>query len=957
MRRPAQNRLFEIIDQYHQAVLLVDKENAIIFMNQAGASLLKSDSRYRIGEPFLFKLNGNHSFRGNISVDGKLSPVEFSADEFEWNGLGCSLVSIKPDAATASIPRTDEPLDFFKTIADYTYDWEYFLLPDQRLSYVSPSCKRITGYDVENFLNSPELMIKIVHPGDRARFINHLDRTLRQKKLTSIEFRILDRKGKVRWIGQKSQPVFLKNGEYLGCRSSNREITDIKLAQIKLNESLRKLRGFIAHSGDGVFLVNSQGLICEWNSMQEKISGIPKPEVMGQPFLEIRKLINYSSLNENFPVDFTENSIQKILKTGKGKLENNTFEWVIKSENGSERFIQEHYFTIKSGMKYQLGCLSRDITGIKRSSLDLEMIAEKRTQQLLDEVQIRQQAEIELTKHLKIEHCLSKISRILIQNVNLKETIPLVLRRLALVSDADRVSLFVCNKMGAEIEAIYEWKTTTGASRRIHPDLLYIDNLFSFNINDLRTGKIVDGSDHAFCIGTQSEIDPQKMDPDVKFSFLVPVISVQEFLGIIRFDFGELKRSSVKEGEHFLEIMSQIIGGALERGRMLDALERQIEDRTQDIHILHKIASLVNKPTGVNDILKSSLDILMDSPIHIGAGFIHFQGNENQEDTLVYYKNVPEESTRWIRPIFKSDILREKLISTMRIILIPDLRQQSDIPLEICMDRYFSYIGIPIWVQGRLMGLLSLMGENFDELTLDNITLLSAVGDQIGSAIEGEYLRIRAKEAAVIEERQRLARDLHDSVTQYLYSLVLLIKGWRRDVDKAQSTDEIKDWFGQANEITSMALKEMRLLLYTLHPQTMLDREGLIGSINRYMEKMEIQGKMKTVFKVDSIIDLPPDVEYELFRIVQESLNNVIKHAGATKLLVSIKNARDYVELQINDNGVGFDLSAMQEKKGLGITLMRERANNIKSFFSITSKPNEGTKVTIRVNTKHFKSF
>ena len=111
---------------------------------------------------------------------------------------------------------------------------------------------------------------------------------------------------------------------------------------------------------------------------------------------------------------------------------------------------------------------------------------------------------------------------------------------------------------------------------------------------------------------------------------------------------------------------------------------------------------------------------------------------------------------------------------------------------------------------------------------------------------------------------------------------------------------------------------------------------------------------MKTIFTVDSNIELPPNIEYELFRIVQESLTNVIKHAEATKLMVSIKNARDYIELQINDNGVGFDPAALKSKKGLGITLMRDRASNIKSTFSIVSKPGDGTKITVRVNSKQF---
>lgn len=841
----------------------------------------------------------------------------------------------------------------YKTIADYTYDWEYLLNPDQRLTYMSPSCRRITGYPVASFLTDEDLLQKVVYPRDKSRFANHLEKKLPERKVCSIEFRIIDHSGRLHWIGQKTQPVFLDNGDFFGWRISNRDITDIKLSQKKTQESLRKLSLFIANADSGIILVDARGLICEWNPSQEKMTGFLKSSMIRKPFWEFRKNLNYSPTDQSGLDEISEDSVLEVLSSGKGKLVNNTFVWMLKKPGEPDRYIQEHYFTFYTSQGRQLGCITRDITDIKLSAMELERICENRTGQLQKEILIREQAEVELTRHLEIEHSLSKISRIFIQNVNLKETIPLVMQRLAMVTKADRVSLYVANKIENKIETIFTWISSSGTSRRIHPPEITIEDQFPFCTDELLAGHIFNEKSERFSI----ENDPLKNDGLSEGIFqsmiLVPVITIHDFLGVIRLDFNEENSSGLQRSDRFLEITSQIIGGALERDKIMDALEHQVRDRTQDIKILYRIASLVSKPTDVEGILKSSLDILMELPVNIGAGFIHYQSNDDQENALVNYKNIPEDSVQSITEMFNSDFIRNELIKSMEPIIIPDLRKQADIPVEICLGRYFSYIGIPIWVKGRLLGILSLLGENFDHLTLENITLLTAIGDQIGGAIEGEYLRARAKEAAIIEERQRLARELHDSVTQYLYSLNLLIKGWRREVGTARP-EEIDQWLTSAAEITSLSLKEMRLLLYTLHPQTMLNREGLIGSVERYLQKMEKQAGLKTEFFVDQNIELPPGAEYELFRIVQESLTNVIKHSDASKLSVSIKNARDYVELQINDNGRGFDPASLFENKGMGITLMRERADNIKSTFMINSKPGEGTRVTVRVKTNQF---
>ena len=121
----------------------------------------------------------------------------------------------------------------FRTIADFTYDWEYWQGEQQELLYINPACQRITGYSQAEFIRNPALLEEIVHPDDRHLFRNHRLET-QTEKVCSLEFRILTKDGQVCWIVHGCQAVFSPEGKRMGRRASNRDITDRKLAELEL---------------------------------------------------------------------------------------------------------------------------------------------------------------------------------------------------------------------------------------------------------------------------------------------------------------------------------------------------------------------------------------------------------------------------------------------------------------------------------------------------------------------------------------------------------------------------------------------------------------------------------------------------------------------------------------------------------------------------------------------------
>ena len=127
----------------------------------------------------------------------------------------------------------------FRTVADFTYNWEYWIAPDGNLIYVSPSCKRITGYDANEFIKDPKLLTRIVHPEDKSIVGSHFD-LISSEELHAVDFRIVTRDGETRWISHSCKAVFDDNGKWIGRRASNRDITERKKMEQELSNSLEE---------------------------------------------------------------------------------------------------------------------------------------------------------------------------------------------------------------------------------------------------------------------------------------------------------------------------------------------------------------------------------------------------------------------------------------------------------------------------------------------------------------------------------------------------------------------------------------------------------------------------------------------------------------------------------------------------------------------------------------------
>lgn len=205
----------------------------------------------------------------------------------------------------------------------------------------------------------------------------------------------------------------------------------------------------------------------------------------------------------------------------------------------------------------------------------------------------------------------------------------------------------------------------------------------------------------------------------------------------------------------------------------------------------------------------------------------------------------------------------------------------------------------------------------------------------------------QAEELATAKERNRLARELHDSVAQTLYGLTLQAEAASRILDAGQ-TDEVRNYLREIRESSQQTLQETRLLIFELRPP-ILESEGLSSALRARLESVESRSGLKTQINLQEVGRLPNGIESGLYGISNEALNNLLKHAHASEIKVSLKRESGKIVLEISDNGIGFDPSSAESYGGMGLNGMRERAEQIGGDLQIISGET-GTKVIVEVS-------
>lgn len=263
--------------------------------------------------------------------------------------------------------------------------------------------------------------------------------------------------------------------------------------------------------------------------------------------------------------------------------------------------------------------------------------------------------------------------------------------------------------------------------------------------------------------------------------------------------------------------------------------------------------------------------------------------------------------------------------------------------MEAERKHFKSMLKVPLFVQNQIYGALTIYYRAHYEFSEEDIRLAMTLADQLSLAIENASLRGAQAQAAVTAERNRLARDLHDAVTQTLFSATLIAdvlpRLWERNpVEGRRRLEEVR-------QLTRGALAEMRTLLLELRPSALEDA-SLPDLLHHLTDAFTGRSRIPASLQINGEIELPTDVKLVVYRITQEALNNISKHALASQVAVVLEKNGPRVLLKINDDGRGFNPTVTRGNH-LGMGIMRERAESIGASLIIDSVPGKGTQISL----------
>ncbi len=399
------------------------------------------------------------------------------------------------------------------------------------------------------------------------------------------------------------------------------------------------------------------------------------------------------------------------------------------------------------------------------------------------------------------------------------------------------------------------------------------------------------------------------------------------------------------------------VRSVLNRSRQLESL---VDERTREIeHGREQLEALYAADEALyrNLFLDQVLNALVESAVNLlhadKGSLLVIDKTQNRLIPQVAYGFLPETIQRLALPLGEG--IAGLVAQTGEPILVEDVTKDPRVSRSITdAEGICSFMQVPIRVGGEIFGTFSadfLAPRTFEE---DELRLLMSLAQRAAQAIQNAQLYERTQEQAVIEERNRLARELHDAVTQTLFSASLIAEALPTAFDT--DLEEGRALLSELRQLNRGALAEMRTLLMELRPSALAEAE-LPDLLHQLGEAASGREGVPVLVKTDLEFDLPVDVHIAFYRIAQEALNNALKHARAHQIQIILDHNHSAVappDLSINgctrlivcDDGRGFDKDQIPADH-LGLKIMQERAQSVSAQLTIQTQRGKGTEVAV----------
>ncbi len=361
-------------------------------------------------------------------------------------------------------------------------------------------------------------------------------------------------------------------------------------------------------------------------------------------------------------------------------------------------------------------------------------------------------------------------------------------------------------------------------------------------------------------------------------------------------------------------------------------LEQRLHERTRLLDVTRTVASTLD------------LQTLLDSTLSELRTLIHCDNADiflltNTDMPAVASHGSPHSAGSHSVVLLSARPVFARVINSRAPVVVPDcsIAPSGDLP-----QPDGAWMGIPLIVRGESIGLLSLSSAARERFNEHSTALALAFANQVSGLIHNARLRNEAAQTAALAERNRLARDLHDSVTQSLFGIGLGIRTVEQEM--LHSHDRANHALEYTRQLADNAMTEMRALIFTLRPESLIN-EGIVAAINKHIESLKIRFSIPiTLAQSGTEPDLTPEAKEALYRITLEAVQNALKHAQPRAIHIDFECDPNWVAINVRDEGRGFDPTLTYAGR-LGLQSMRERAQDLGGTTTITSAPDIGTTV------------
>jgi signal transduction histidine kinase len=424
----------------------------------------------------------------------------------------------------------------------------------------------------------------------------------------------------------------------------------------------------------------------------------------------------------------------------------------------------------------------------------------------------------------------------------------------------------------------------------------------------------------------------------------VPLLLKGDCMGLITID-REAPNSFNEQDKALAMAFASQAAIAIENARLFarrqeyaGQLEQRVRERTRELEVLYGITAAAVGNPDLASLMRRSLELTV-AAFDCAAAAIHLI--EGEEIGLRPAALVGRaESAEMLGRLAANDPLLLRPLQTGA----PLILNGADLPPDWGQAPNLCLAVAPLRSAERSLGVFSMVCDSPRHMTDDGLLLLTTIVDQIGTAIENIRLRQITRQTAIIEERERLSREIHDAVTQTIYAIALFADA-AREAARAGRPAKAQQNIEAILELVEQALRELRLLMFELRPES-LSRLGLVEALRERLRMVEHRFAIAADVYAANVGELPYPVEGVFYRIALEALNNSLRHARARRIDINLAIKDDQLEMTIVDDGIGFE--GAESAGGMGLNGMQERIGQVGGELILISRGGGGTKVTAR---------